>query len=264
MKDLQNRKGAIWKTVISLALILAIFCAFGACWERDPDEESETYAFPDEAETEDSSAPVSETELEPSETEEESIPSSEETDYSVDGWLSRSEEKNTEKALAALLKARSDLVKEKDLGDWYNLRTGSISVSGPDGMAEISDSETIASIAALLAPEKLRASVAVPEILNAIKHPSKEFVEETSRYGSYSGGDSILLDFHNGVVIGILYGPDNTERTQTGIRIGKSGRLDEGMIEIPSEMNPDIPFLYDAGGYITGREIESLLQSLIK
>lgn len=264
MKNLQKAQRVFGTTMISLALILTFTSAFSACRDRDPYEEHGTYVFPDETETQNSSVPASGSDPEPAETEEESAPTSTETDYSVEGWLSRSDEKNTEKALVALLKARSELVKERDLGDWYDLRSGSISVSGPEGTTEISDPETIAAITALLSPEKLSASVAVPEILNAVKNPSKEFVEETTRYGSYSGGDSLLLDFHNGVVVGVLYGPDNTERTQTGIRIGKSGRLNEGMIEIPSEMNPDIPFLYDAGGYITGREIEALLQSVLK
>lgn len=185
-----------------------------------------------------------------------------ETDYSVDGWLADHPEADAEEALVALLKARSDLVKEKDLGGWYTLQTTTITVTGNGISLEITDEETIRQIGEFLAPEKLRACVAHPEIIRAVENPVA-LEEEIQYYSGFSGGDYLLLDLHNGVFVGVLFDPGDAERESTEVRIGSSGQLTESIVEIPASINPEIPFIYSAGNYNTGREIERLLADLI-
>ena len=239
------------------ATILLLFCA---CQQNESGNDTQSL----EPETPVSEQkPSTETEIK---TEEDEHPDEEkETDYSVDGWLAAHAEEGKEAALISLIKARSDLVKEKDLGAWYTLQTDAITVAGNGFSLEITDADTIRQIGEFLAPEKLRACVIDRDILSAVEDTRSELFREIQYYDSFSGGSFILLDFHNGVFAGVLFDYDgtDTEREVTELRIGQTGRLNEYDVEIPGTVNPEIPFLYRAGSYNTGREIEQLLSGLI-
>ena len=249
----------------AIPLFLAVICLFffTACGQSEnggPDRNADT-PLP---ETGVHASAVPETPGPETAPESEEGPSSGEeagTDYTVDGWLSAHAEEEPEEALIALLKARSELVKEKALGGWYTLKTDSITVTGKDLSFEITDGETIKRIGELLSPEKLRACVAHPEITKA-GGKSAALLEETYAYSGFSGGDFLLLDLENGVFIGVLFDPGDTERGVTEVRIGPAGEWVDGMVEIPVDADPEIPFLYLPGSYSTGREIEYLLNDL--
>ena len=256
MMKLQHR-------IIYFAFIVAFLLLFGACGKNEDTVPYDSSIDNPASETAHDTEPT-ETDEADTLTEEDTAPEeNKEIDYSVTGWLADHAEEDDEKALIALLKARSDLVKEKDLGEWYTLQTSSITVTGESISFEITDKETIRQIAELLATEKLRACVAHPEIMRAVENPAA-LDEELQYYSGYSGGDFLLLDFHTGVFIGVLFDPDETERESTEVRIGSSGQWIDNSVEIPASVNPEIPFLYSAGSYNTGREIERLLADLIR
>lgn len=199
----------LWLIVFLAISIIAFLLTFCACGKSG---DNTSYTETENRETE-SNTPVSESD--PGETENDSDGSAApvDIDYSVESWLAASEEEDKEKALTALLKATSDLVKGKDLGAWYDLHTASITVTGNDLSFEITDIDVIAQIGTLLSPEKLRACVTIPEITQAVKEPSADFFMEIGFYGSFSGGDFLLLDFHNGLYIGLLFDAGETEES---------------------------------------------------
>ena len=170
--------------------------------------------------------------------------------------------------LAALLHARSEYVKGQYLRPSYSTETDKATVTWKGGSVEITDPEKLAALASLLAPEKLRAAVLSPEIDKAASAegglPSEEFQKEETLYGSYGTTENLLLDLHNGTVIGILYGlRDKRETTQ--LTIGRAGQYDSGddCVSITPYDEAALPFPANPGCYLTGRDIESLLEEFL-
>ena len=170
--------------------------------------------------------------------------------------------------LATLLHARSEYVKGQYLRPSYSTETDKATVTWKGGSVEITDPEKLAALASLLAPEKLRAAVLSPEIDKAASAegglPSEEFQKEETLYGSYGTTENLLLDLHNGTVIGILYGlTDKRETTQ--LTIGRAGQYDSGddCVSITPYDETALPFPANPGCYLTGRDIESLLKELL-
>lgn len=185
-------------------------------------------------------------------------------DYSVESRVDGLHGSEREAALIELIKDRSEAVKAANLGDWYQLETECITLKTEENTVEITYAETIASITALLAADRLEACVSIPELSKAMDDEggiSSDYERVLNNHSNYLTSPDAILDFHNGVYIGVLtHGILEMGYEVTEVQIGTGV---DGM-QLQFNTSAELPFLYVNNSFAASPEIVRLLVDLLQ
>ncbi|MBR5743487.1 MAG: hypothetical protein IKX85_06740, partial [Clostridia bacterium] len=187
----------------------------------------------------------------------------------LEDWIAGTEPgPERDERLIALLRARSEYVKKTYLDGWYSPSAERATVTWKNGTVEISDPEKLRALAAVLAPEALRAAVDSPEIYKAAGGegtlPSEEFQKAEMLYRGYGSVSNLLLDLHNGTVIGVLYDPGSDMETAE-LAVGRDGvfRKEDGSAEITPADGASFPFPTNHVCYLVDAKLLKVLEACL-
>lgn len=188
-------------------------------------------------------------------------------DLTVSGRSEGLSGEELEKEMVALMHDRSEAVKAAELAGWYNPLTDRITVTYSDGSFDITDETTLEKIASLLAVENLRACVSSPEYERAFGEEGygEILFDAMDAYSSFNGGKTMLLDFHNGTYLSVIWSKGVIDdRDSTEIHIGTFGSYEDDTAVVSNEGTNELPFIYYPGCYVTNIAIEELLNEMIE